>query len=326
MSGSAASKSQQAFKAAATEALEAKANAFAYNSADLANAEVREGRYDFRQLKDWRDRLRPNVLGLAGVVLLDIDDIQNRITVGVVDESVRDRIKEVVARLEVEEEAVVVEEVGEIRLHQKTTDRVSPAVGGIEIERDRRGACTLGLSVQLSSSATGLARERLFLTASHCTNVQGGVENTAFYQPAEPYAGNPRPPNKLIGYEVGSFQYRRRGKLGDPFYRDRNYSGTYSGCPAGRECRFSDAALVQYNSGEAYRTGEIFQATSWGQFNGSITRSTSNPTFFVVEKATQKPIPSSISFGNVNKMGKRTGWTIGPVGQACVDLMPGWYR
>ena len=102
-------------------------------------------------------------------------------------------------------------------------DKVTPRRGGLQIS-SAGGTCTLGFNTRVSS---GLLSFRSFITASHCTNVQGGVESTQFHQP---FASNP------IGTEVA-----------DPVY----FTGFP--CPSGRRCRFSDAARALYLTGREFR-------------------------------------------------------------------------
>lgn len=82
--------------------------------------------------------------------------------------------------------------------------------------------CTLGFN------ANHFVLGRGFITASHCTSIQGGTEGTKFYQ-----AGS-----NIFGWDfVGTEAH-------DPQY----YS--WGDCPAGRVCRHSDSAFVQYDPDE----------------------------------------------------------------------------
>src|SRR5436853_1526487 len=46
---------------------------------------VLHGEYTYKELGGWFERLSPEVLGLFGVVLVDLDEAKNRLLVGVVD-------------------------------------------------------------------------------------------------------------------------------------------------------------------------------------------------------------------------------------------------
>jgi len=49
----------------------------------LGRIQVLQGQYSFLQLKDWHERMMPQVLGLPGVILTDIDEAENRLRVDV---------------------------------------------------------------------------------------------------------------------------------------------------------------------------------------------------------------------------------------------------
>ncbi|HET7322132.1 MAG TPA: hypothetical protein VFI96_06530, partial [Longimicrobiaceae bacterium] len=48
---------------------------------------IRQGRYDFFQLQGWRDHLTDPLLNIPGVASLDLDEGENRLTVGLADPS-----------------------------------------------------------------------------------------------------------------------------------------------------------------------------------------------------------------------------------------------
>ena len=83
--------------------------------------------------------------------------------------------------------------------------------------------------------------------------------------------------------------------------------------PAGRRCRFSDAALVQSNGDQA--VGYIARTTSRGRYSGSLTISASNPHLSFTSQ-------SGVAFPGtqVEKVGRTTGWTYGPVTSFCADV------
>jgi hypothetical protein len=76
-------------------------------------------------------------------------------------------------------------------------------------------------------------------------------------------------------------------------------------------CRYSDAARALYSSGTASNRGEIAKTT--GANNGSLTTS----GFFTV--TAQDNSTSNFAKGLVvNKVGRTTGWSQGPVTGTCV--------
>lgn len=188
-----------------------------------SQVKVIQGEYDASTLQDWRISLRNTVFSYEEFVFLDLDEKQNKINIGVTDLSLEGEIREGLRELEIPQEAVVVSETSPIEQTSVTLqDRLFYDVfydGGIQIgiiSGNKR--CTLGFNVNFLGYGLG------FITNSHCTAIEGGTENTAFYQ-NERY-------KDLIGTEAI-----------DPL----GFSG--AGCQPGRVCRYSDSAFVKYSSG-----------------------------------------------------------------------------
>lgn len=142
---------------------------------------VLQAQYGFSQLKDWYGYMHLAVLGLPDVVYTDIDEAGNRLVIGVQQGKAFDHVERELAKLGIPREAVIIKGTEPVTFATHTLrDRVRPVVGGLQIQRNADAAtCTLGFNgLQLYQSFYG------FATNSHCTNVQGGVENTVFYQPA----------------------------------------------------------------------------------------------------------------------------------------------
>ncbi|NMO17156.1 hypothetical protein HPC49_16210 [Pyxidicoccus fallax] len=164
----------------------------------------------FSQLKALQERLTPEVLSLPGAVFTDVDEKSNRVAIGVARAEARGLVETVLSRLSVEREAVEVVEVGPI-LPTNVQGGWTPVAGGLQIETPGK-YCTLGFAA-LQGGTLG------FVSNSHCTQVQGGVEATPAYQAVAPW-------------RVGT-------ELTDPGYA----SG--GSCPAGRICRNSDSAFFR---------------------------------------------------------------------------------
>ena len=139
-----------------------------------AGFRVQRGRWEFAQLAAWRGRLMP-VMSVPGVVLSDVDEARNQIRIGVEDAAAGERVRAVLARLDVPTEAVAVEVTEPIRFAATLRDRVRNTVGGLQIAYGN-SLCTLGFHVSRDFSPG-------FVTNSHCTNVQGGVEGTEYSSP-----------------------------------------------------------------------------------------------------------------------------------------------
>lgn len=128
------------------------------------------------------------------------------------------------------------------------------------------------------------------VTNSHCTNTQGGVESTAFYQPTFSTANR-------IGVETVDPQYRTGGE-----------------CPSGRECRYSDSAFVQLDPLVTASMGYIARPTG---INSGTTIDHNNPHFRIVNENIT-PYLGDL----VNKVGRSTGWTQGNISRTCVNTNP----
>jgi hypothetical protein len=239
---------------------------------------VLPAKYDWAQLEHWFAQASANVLAGPGGVFVDADEASNRVLIGV-ERGAAARIRGIVARLGLPDEAVVVRETEPIRLAATLRNKVRPVVGGLQINFPGF-LCTLGFNATRNG-------QKSFITNSHCTNHQGGVESTPYWQPTKAAAP------VQIGTEV----------------QDPGYSNTKAGCPASRRCRFSDASRAAYASGITFSLGKIARTT--GANNGSVTISGS---FTVTAEGTA-------SVGqNVSKIGRTTGWTRGAVTNTCVNV------
>jgi hypothetical protein len=183
------------------------------------------------------------------------------------------------ARLGIPADAVTIQETDPIHATATLRNRVRPVSGGLQVNFPGF-LCTLGFNVLRSG-------QRSFITNSHCTTNQGGTEATPYWQPLQTATTR-------IGTEVS-----------DPlFFSNRN------GCPAGRRCRFSDAARASYTSGAQFSLGRIAKTT--GPNNGSITISGS----FTITAEGRASVGQTVS-----KVGRTTGWTRGRVTNRCVNIV-----
>jgi hypothetical protein len=178
---------------------------------------VHRADYTFTQLKAWHDRLA-GLLGKSGVTLTDVDDRNNRLTVGIEDPAATGgRVKASLARLGIPLAAVDI--VTATPVTPTLRDRTRPLRGGVLTQyaaTNATGQCTLGLPA-IRGGVFG------FVTNSHCSAVRSQVDNGLYWQ-ASREAGN----NDLVGAEMV-----------DPPFKT---GGT---CPAGQRCRLSDTNFVR---------------------------------------------------------------------------------
>ncbi|MDQ3997470.1 MAG: S1 family peptidase, partial [Gemmatimonadota bacterium] len=173
-----------------------------------------------------------------------------------------------------------------IRFAATLRDRFRPTQAGIQIHFSLF-VCTLGFNVSHSGG-------RSFVTNSHCTDHQGGVEGTEYAQPSR--SVDPT----VIAIEAADPEY---------FTWRENVA-----CPVGRRCRYSDASRARYSDAVESSQGLIARTT--GPNNRSITVDVKNPFFEIVD---QDNATTRFKIGTeVNKVGRSSGWTQGPITRTCV--------
>lgn len=241
---------------------------------DLEAIRVLPARYNFAQLKQWHDRLFAPVFSVPGVVLTDVDEASNRVRIGVESLEAAADVEEKLAELGIPRQAVLVEQTEPIRALATLRDYVRPLQGGLQITFSGF-LCTLSFNA-IRNGVPG------FVTCSHCTDRQGGVESTVYYQPSTSTANQ-------IGTETVDPNYFRGGV-----------------CPRGSRCRYSDSAFASLASGVT-STFAIEQTTGLG----SITIAGSY--------AITGEVPAPLVGETLNKVGRTTGWSQGNVTATCVN-------
>lgn len=245
----------------------------------FAAAQIRtlQGRYAYPDLDRWSQQVSDDAFMIAGVVYTDLDEAANRVTIGVEHAAAADSVRGLAAQLGIPAEALQVRLTEPIQFAATLRDQVRPVVAGLQINFGNY-ICSIGFNATSGGQSS-------FVTASHCTNRQGGTEGTLYYQNLASTA------NSFIGTEVDDPVYLRGGA-----------------CPKGRKCRYSDAARAAYASGVTFTLGGI--ASTSGPNNGSVT----------ITGTRSITGEGSALVGSVaNKIGRTTGWTQGTVSATCVN-------
>lgn len=253
---------------------------------------VRVVTYEFNTLYSYKQRVQ-EILSEPGAVYVDLDEVNNRIVIAV-DQDTRTRsvlfadtraaVKSLASRYGVPEKALAIIETEPIEQAATLRSRLRPTPGGMQISFGANSACTLGVVVQ-QGATNG------FITNSHCTNIQGGVEGTLYYQPTIS-SGN------LIATEIADPPYLSGGS-----------------CPSGRVCRTSDSALARFTSNNMGLGHWGYVAKPPCKNCGSLSISTAYPRLkMVYSSRTSPPVGDQ-----VQKVGRTTGWTKGPVTNTCVS-------
>lgn len=253
-----------------------------------AAVHVMEAQYRWQQLQRWQAAATVQGLGIAGAVFVDNDETINRIKIGVSDMGAAGQVRAAVTRAGVPDEALIIERVEPIVMVQAATSlqgRDRPVRGGVQINFPGY-LCSVGFN---ATSGT----QKSFVTASHCTTRQGGVESTPYWQPLQSVDGT------QLATEVA-----------DPVYQ----KGVGVGCPRSRLCRYSDASRAAYLNGANQALGLI--ARTSGANNGSLAIVGS----FSITADDCGTTGGCLAAGTtVNKVGRTTGWTAGAITNTCVN-------
>jgi hypothetical protein len=253
---------------------------------------IQSAQFDFAHLHQIHGRIDA-VMSIGGVVYTGVDQRSNRVEIAVENASAAADVERALQQLGVERDAIVITETEPITAMQTLRDRIRPVGGGLQLMGgpDGGGAywyCTLGFNVRSPERPS----VRGFITNSHCTNVMYGLPvGTQFHQPNAPAFGGV---DAFVGTEVHDV----------PLF-------TGGACPVGRQCRWSDAAGVQYASGVEQAFGNIYRTTA----PGSLTIDPVNPMYTIVA---ERAFP--LVGDEMHKVGRTTGWSTGPVTQDCVNI------
>jgi hypothetical protein len=262
--------------------------------------QVREAQYTYLQLHAWYVASRDDALGVTGAVLGDIDEVNNHITFGGLDAGALSNIASVVAAAGVPASAVSLQISAPVVQAATLRDRTRPPFGGLQIQFFPTPASPLVLLCTLGFNAID-GSDTSFVTNSHCSNVQGGTTPTTDYYQAT-RGGAVADPANFIAREAEDPEYTMFGA---------------AGCPLGRRCRTSDAARAKYSAGSPFVLGRIarpaFENVVAGQ--DTILIDAANPQFTIVAEQMRGVVGQRL-----NKVGRTTGWTSGPITATCVDI------
>lgn len=243
----------------------------------------------FRELQQVRDIIVPVLQERDDVVEAYIDVKNNVFKIGIVKGTDKRVYNDLIESFSIESGMVQLYETERVQFTTDLRDKLRPVRGGLEIYRSG-ATCTFGFNIKLNGTD-------MWVTNSHCTQNFSSTGNTLFYQ--DTYSGS----NTFLGEE----------------YRD--YQGSYN-------WRFSDAVIIDHSGGETRELGGIlateYPGISWGNF-GSIDLIPDGNDFiqFKIVSELYPVIPGM----NLQKIGKRTGWTIGEVKDDCrimFDVQDNW--
>jgi hypothetical protein len=236
--------------------------------------------YDFAQLQGWSESLHPLLSSRSDVFLIDVDEVENRVLVGVADAAAVGAVRAEAARLGIPVPALHVQTQPRPETRATVRDRFTTTVGGIQIAFGGY-VCTLGFNAKRSSGAN------VYVTNSHCTTTQYVTDGAAIYQHTVA-AGN------QIGNEVA----------------DRGMWACVTGILS---CRLADAAYISNNGTRTIGQGGIAR-TAWA--TGAAGGLTVTGEYDIVGRYTGTlPVGTYL-----DKTGRTSGSTYGQVTNSCVTI------
>jgi hypothetical protein len=240
----------------------------------------REAAYDFAQLHAWAEALNPLLTSRSDVYLIDVDEVENRVLLGVADATATGAVRAEAARLGIPAAAVATQTQARPQVRASLRDWQSTLKGGIQIAFGSY-YCTLGFNAKRSTGAS------IFVTNSHCTTTQNATDGVTIYQN-----------NVVSGYAIGAE------------VADRGLYACVSGVAS---CRQADAAYISNNGSRTTGQGLIAR-TNWA--TGANAGTTITGDFRIVGRYTGSlPVNSYL-----DKTGRTSGSTYGLVTNSCVTI------
>jgi hypothetical protein len=270
---------------------------------------VLPGRYNYRQLRDWKMRFA--TMAHHNIVRTGIDSRDNRFHVGVLDTATVVAIRADLNALGIPDSAVVLSiekprielaslpvpttTAGAPAFVQLLDSRVDPVRGGLGVSMSgtaapARGPCTLTVvavpQVLAPNAVPDYSGVRYGITTAHCTPVFGVNDGSVMGQPTTSVLDR-------IGQEV----------VDPPLFGN----AFTPACPPNRRCRYSDAAQFALDAGVNAVVGTVYDAEH--SPNPAIQGTPFN--------LTQTFAP--FSGFSVRKVGLGAGGVNGTIGRTCFD-------
>ncbi len=254
---------------------------------------VQGAQYTFFELRNWRDRLEArHVLTIPGVAWLDLDEVANRVAVGLEAAGDPGAVRALGRAAGVPAEALDIERTTPYVAQSTLQDQFRPIQGGIQIQRvsgTSRATCTLGFAALWNN-------QQVFLTAGHCSPNLMGTDSVAQFQPLAPLTAAESAATTAIGREISR----------------------YSAACGNSRCAHSDAAIYGVMPAQTWGLGRIAHPGS-GCLPGPCSPVILNVSgYWVIDMTRESFVVNDL----VSKIGSATGWSQGSVSRTCVDVSP----
>lgn len=272
-------------------------------------SQFRKVAHDFLKLKKWKDHARASLLTRPNVYFLDIDEENNRLSIGVLNATEKAFAVQFLNDNNIPGAVAVVLPPADPPPNpypesQETLRNTQSLYGGVQIMPGGFAVCSLGFNTILSAeningSVWTYSYDHFLVTAGHCMNSVGSSTGTPVYQTPTR--------SRVIGYE-----YRQ------PLWQSEYYYSpgqSYYDCPAGSRCSLAEVALVRYTV--PWGGSRIARTTFAGsaQDTGSVTLDYSAPW-----QVADSVMDHTLLTGTlIMKVGRSTGWTQGYITQTCTD-------
>ncbi len=258
-----------------------------------ADIVVHGAQYTFLELRNWRDRLETRqILSIPGVAWLDLDEVANRVVVGLEAAGDPGAVRALARAAGVPAEALDIERTTPYVSQSTLQDQFRPIQGGTQIQRvsgTSRVTCTLGFAALWNN-------QQVFLTAGHCSPNLMATDSVAQFQPIAPLTAAESAATTAIGREI---------------FR-------YSEACGNRRCANSDAAIYGVMPSQSWGLGRIARPT-YGCMPGPCSPVILSVSGYLVIDTTRQ---SFVVNDLVGKIGSATGLSQGLVTRTCVDVSP----
>jgi hypothetical protein len=236
--------------------------------------------YDFAQLKGWAGQVE-TLLTRSDVFLVDVDEVNNRVHVGVADNTAAGVVRSEAARMGIPAAALFVQTQPKPEMRATLRDRLATIVGGTQIAFSVY-VCTLGWNARQVSTGANI-----YVTNAHCTRRRFSSDGIAIFQPT-----------KVSGNEIGV-------EIAD--------RGMWACAGAGTSCRLSDAAYISNNGTRGVGQGGILRTALATGANAGIT--------VIGEYDIVARYTGTVPVGTLlDKTGRTSGSTRGLVTNSCVTI------
>ena len=247
-------------------------------------------RYTFVELHNWKSAIRASLLSLDAVSAIDIDEVENRISVGVVDADAFEQVKGIARGYGVPDDVVHLEIMPATEpVAYDLYGRNRPLTGGYYVGP---AGCTM----------TGTALRygvQVLMTASHCTTNWFSLDYGTIWQGSA---------LETFGWEQVDPSTYKCGTLFSPKHCRRSdvaaYNVSYLPTMLGDTLSWKPGLIAK----TSYPLNGVYQMPS------TIVIDSIYPYWTITATANSALVGST-----THKVGQSTGWTYGSVWSTCVD-------